>query len=259
MQKKYEHILVDHEKSHGVLTLTLNRMESSNALNLKMIEEIVSVIEFAELCDEVKVVIVGANGKNFCAGGDVKAMREEKDMFEGNVEKLRLIYQRGIQKIPLAIEALNKPIIAMVDGAAIGAGCDLAAMCDMRIGSPNARFGETFAKLSLVPGDGGTYFLLRAVGYAKTMEMLLTGKIYSAEEALSMGLLNRIVPAIKLKEETFLLACELSMNVNTALAMSKRALKLAFHQTLPEQLELLATYQAVVQRGDDHKRRIAKL
>ncbi len=108
----------------------------------------------------------------------------------------------GIQQIPLTIEALHTPIIAMVNGPAIGAGCDLACMCDIRMGCRHSRFGETFAKLALVPGDGGTFFLQRVIGYAKAMELTLTGRIVTAEEALSLGLLNCLVERMTTSEES---------------------------------------------------------
>jgi len=120
-------------------------------------------------------------------------MKDKSGMFAGESNQLRETYQAGIQQIPLTISQLKTPIIAMVNGAAVGAGCDLAAMCDLRIASTTAIFAETFARVGLVPGDGGAFFLTRLIGYGKAMEMFLTCKNVPAEEAMRIGLVNEVV------------------------------------------------------------------
>ncbi len=235
-----------------ILTVTFNRPDSSNAFSVEMIEDLVSLIKKVDCDPLVRVVLFTGEGKHFCAGGDIKAMQSKTGMFAGDANELRERYQSGIQQIPLAMEALKTPTIAVVNGAAIGAGCDFTAMCDLRIGSPKARFGEAFCQLALVPGDGGTYFLPRVVGYSKAMEMFLTGRLYSAEEAKEMGLLNKLVPEDKLNSSALELAQSIACKAPIAIQMTKKALKQNYLHGLQAALDLLAAYQGITQRTEDH-------
>ncbi len=242
-----------------ILTIKLNRPEASNAISVKMINELCETLNEANWDNTVRVVVLTGNGKNFCAGGDIKDMEEKSGMFAGESNELRERYQRGIQRIPQTIEAFSKPILAMVNGAAIGAGCDLAAMCDIRIGCEFSKFGETFSKLALVPGDGGTFFLPRVVGYAKAMEMFLTGKIYSANESLDMGLLNYLHKSSELESKTIELAKSISNNSPIALSMTKKALKQSKNAELTQCLDMLAAFQGITQRTEDHFKGLSAL
>lgn len=252
--QSYDHLdisLGSDEQKH-ILWLTLNNPEASNAISKEMIESLVHVLDQADNDAQVRVIVLTGAGKCFCAGGDIKAMENKEGMFAGEPNQLRNLYRQGIQKIPKAMEALQTPIIAMVNGAAVGAGCDLTAMCDIRIASRKAKFAETFSKLSLVPGDGGTFFLQRIVGHAKAMEMFLTGNMYSAEEALSMGLVNFLHTPEQLREETCKIAVKISNNGPIAIGMTKKALKAGHKADLNSHLDLLAAYQGIVQRTEDH-------
>src|SRR5690606_21293470 len=144
------------------------------------------------------------------------------------------------------------PVIAMVNGAAVGAGCDLAAMCDLRIASTEAFFAETFAKVGLVPGDGGAFFLTRLVGFGKAMEMFLTCKKYSAEEANKMGLVNLVVLPQELKVKTEEMILEMASLPPIALQMTKKAVVHASGSDLQSHLELMGAYQGITQRSSDH-------
>lgn len=243
--------------SFGVAFLFLNNTEMRNALISELIEELVLTLEKWNFDNSVKVVILSGRGKSFCAGGDIKAMKECSGMFSGDSSELMQHYQSGIQKIPKAMEQFRKPIIGAINGAAIGAGCDLATMCDIRIGTSQTKMGETFTKLGLVPGDGGTFFLSRVVGYAKAMEMFLTAKIYSANECLSMGLLNEVVPDEKnLLERAEEMALEILKNSAVAVELTKSALKAARLSDLQSQLDTLSAYQGIAQRLPDHFKRL---
>jgi enoyl-CoA hydratase/carnithine racemase len=246
----FQHLNVN--LSNNQLWVRLNRPEAANAFHLPMIDELVSLLEWADYSDEVRVIVFTGEGKHFCAGGDVKAMAEKREMFSGEPDQLRRNYQKGIQRIPRAMEALQKPTIALLNGAAIGAGCDFACMSDIRIGCEKTKLGETFTKLALVPGDGGTYFLSRVVGYTKAMEMFLTGKIYQAEECLEMGALNKLVTSETLLEEGQKMAAMICGNAPVAVQMTKKALKLGFHKDLQTSLDLLAAFQGITQRTEDH-------
>ncbi len=245
-----DHLQVELEQH--ILTITLNRPEASNAFHIPMIEELVSTLDQADQNPDVRVIIITGAGKHFCAGGDIKAMAEKKEMFAGESDELRRRYQHGIQKIPQMMEKLQKPVIAAVNGAAIGAGCDFAAMADIRVGCEFTKMGETFSKLALVPGDGGTYFLPRVVGYTKAMEMFLTGKIYSAYECEGMGLLNEVVDADQLMNTAKRWAHNIAANSPVAIQMTKKALRISYLKDLQTSLDLLSAYQGITQRTADH-------
>ena len=247
---KYTDLIV--EADAPLLWVTLNRPKFSNSFSDEMITELCGLLREADWDDDFRVIILTGAGKNFCAGGDVKAMEEKTGMFAGDPERLRRRYTKGIQQIPLTIESLQTPLIAMVNGAAIGAGCDLACMCDLRMGCKQSRFGETFAKLALVPGDGGTFFLQRVIGYTKAMELSLTGRVITAEEALAIGLLNYLVEEDALKQETEKLASSIANNSPVAVSMIKKAIRQARTAEISGHLDLMAAFQGITQRTEDH-------
>jgi len=244
--------LIETHYKQGVLGIQLNRPDAHNAISLLMVEELTYALKTADNDSNVRVIFLEGAGKSFCAGGDIKDMESKSGMFAGESNELRLRYQQGIQQIPVTIEALRTPLIGKINGPAIGAGCDLAAMCDVRIGTTRTRFAETFSKLALVPGDGGTWFLPRVVGYSKAMEMFLTGDMYSADQAHEMGLLNFVVQKEDLDKETLQLCLKIAGNSPVALSMTKRALKQSFNSELAAHLDLLAAYQGITQRTSDH-------
>ncbi|MCC6889180.1 MAG: enoyl-CoA hydratase/isomerase family protein, partial [Hyphomicrobiales bacterium] len=189
-----------HERDGGIVTLTMNQPEARNPLTGNS-----AVPEFIEACQRiatdptVKVVILTGAGTAFCSGGNVKDMqRYARDAVPPM--PIRDEYRNGIQRLPLALYNLEVPTIAAVNGAAIGAGCDLACMCDIRIAAEGARFAESFIKMGIVPGDGGAWLLPRVVGMSKAAEMSFTGEAIDAAEALACGLVSRVVPAAELMQ-----------------------------------------------------------
>ena len=240
------------KKEEYTLWVSLNRPQSSNALTVGMIDELLEVVEQADIDDQVRCIILTGEGKNFCAGGDIKNMLAKKEMFSGESNELREKYKRGIQKIPKVFDEISTPVVAMINGAAIGAGLDLACMCDIRIASKNAKFGETFTRIGLVPGDGGTYFLQRIVGFAKAMELTLTADIIDGEEAKSIGLVSYLVDSEDLVKQTKLLSDKISSNAPIANQMAKKAIKHAYRSDLSSNLELLSAFQGISQRTSDH-------
>lgn len=236
----------------SLLWITLDNPEQSNAISLEMVDSLTRVIKHADFDPTVRVIVMKGAGSSFCAGGDVKAMQNKTGMFAGESNELRMRYIHGIQQIPKCIEELSKPVIAMVNGPAIGAGCDLAMMCDLRIGTAKSKFGETFVKLGLVPGDGGTFFLQRVIGYSKAMQMSLTGDLIAGEEAHAWGLLNYFVTEESLEAETQKLAEKVAGNAPVAVQMTKKAMKMAYLNDLNTILDLSAAYQGITQRTEDH-------
>jgi 2-(1,2-epoxy-1,2-dihydrophenyl)acetyl-CoA isomerase len=239
--------------------ITLNRPEASNAYSTEMVQSLVQVLKEADRDESVRCIVITGAGKNFCAGGDVKAMLNKTGMFAGESNQLKETYESGIQQIPLTLSQMKTPVIAMVNGAAVGAGCDLSAMCDMRIASTEASFAETFAKVGLVPGDGGAYFLTRLVGFGKAMEMFLTCKTYSALEAKDMGLVNEVVLPEKLKSTTEDLVSKLTALPPIALQMTKKAMNHSYRSDLNSHLELMSSLQGITQRSSDHFRAVESL
>ncbi len=239
-------------KNSTQLWVTLNNPDQMNAITLPMVDSLVSVLKHADFDKEIRVIVLTGKGKSFCAGGDIKAMEGKTGMFEGESNELRLRYMHGIQQIPRCIEEISTPIIALVNGAAIGAGCDLSMMCDLRIGSASSKFGETFTKMGLVPGDGGTFFLQRVVGYSKAMQMFLTAEIFEGKKAQEFGLLNFLFEDSSVIAETEKLATHISSLAPIAQSMTKKAMKISYLHDLHTSLDLLATFQGITQRTHDH-------
>ncbi|MCB9092441.1 MAG: enoyl-CoA hydratase/isomerase family protein [Halobacteriovoraceae bacterium] len=244
--------------SENVLMIKLNRPDTLNAFNLEMVSELVDCLEKYEEQDEVHVIVITGAGKAFSAGGDIMAMHEKSDMFAGDIDELRTLYQRGIQKIPLTIEKMQTPLIAIVNGAAVGAGCDLACMCDLRIMSSEAFFKESFINLALVSGDGGSYYLNRIIGYGRAMDMLLTGRKIKAGEALEIGLVNYVFSHTDLEEEAMKIAKSIASHGSVASRMNKAGLKNASRSELYHHLEFMACLQAITQRSSEHEKLVQK-
>lgn len=239
-------------RHHDQLWVKLSNPEQSNAISSAMIDSLCEILPQADFDPNIRVIVITGEGPHFCAGGDIKAMKDKSGMFAGEGNELRMRYMHGIQQIPQVIEKLSKPVIAMVNGAAVGAGCDLAMMCDLRLGSEKTKFAETFTKLGLVPGDGGTFFLTRVIGYAKAMQMFMTGDMIAGTEALSWGLLNYLYPSAELETQTEALAKKISQNAPVAIQMTKKAMKLSYLHDLQSSLDLLAGFQGIAQRTQDH-------
>src|ERR1700722_27989 len=225
--------LVKYEKSAGVATITLNRPETRNPISdSDMIEAILEVLGAMETDDEVCVAILTGAGTAFSTGGNLKKMVGVGGLRDVLPARTRQNYKRGIQRLPLAFEALEVPVIAAVNGPAIGAGCDLACMCDIRIAGQSAKFAESFIKLGIVPGDGGAWLLPRVVGFATASEMALTGDVLNADEAWACGLVSKVVPDDALMHEANLIAARIAGTPRYAVLLTKRLLREAQHNSL---------------------------
>ncbi|KPK06272.1 MAG: enoyl-CoA hydratase [Betaproteobacteria bacterium SG8_39] len=246
------------ERDGDVVTLTLNRPEERNALSTQaQWDEIVACCERVRSDPTVKVVILTGAGSAFSAGGNVKDMRDKKGIAGGTPFEISQGYLGGIQKIPLALHALEVPTIAAVNGPAIGAGCDLACMCDIRIASEKARFAESFVKLGIVPGDGGAWLLQRAIGYQRAAELSFTGDTIDAQAALDIGLVAQVVAHDALMDAARALAARIAVNPAPALRMAKRLLRQAQTARLDETLQLSAALQALAHHTPEHDAAVA--
>jgi enoyl-CoA hydratase/carnithine racemase len=250
---QFEEIL--YEKRDKIALLTLNRPDIRNAVSgERMIREFEAVCARVQADEDLCVLILTGAGTAFSAGGNVKDMQERAGMFAGDPSQLRDNYRKGIQRIPLALHRLDVPTIAAVNGPAIGAGCDLACMCDIRIAGDKARFGETFVSVGLIPGDGGAYFLPRVLGFSKACELAFTCRVLDAAEALRIGLVSEVVPQEDLMDRSMELAQEIARQPAKTLRMAKRLFCVAHGKTLEETLELSAAFQAVCHHSSEHAR-----
>lgn len=241
------------ERKEHVAVLTLNRPDVRNALtDGAIIEEIEEACRIVREDEDCRVLIVTGAGPAFSAGGNVKDMQRKEGMFGGSPGRIRENYRRGIQRIPLSLYRLEVPTIAAVNGPAIGAGCDLACMCDIRLAGESARFGETFVSLGLIPGDGGAFFLPRVVGFSKACELAFTCRVIDAREALRIGLVSEVTPADQLLPRALEIAQEIAVHPSGALRMAKRLLHFGQRGSLEETLELSAAFQALCHHSPEH-------
>lgn len=243
-----------------VATLTLNRDDVRNALtSTHLIEDIVAVAEWVNGCDDISVLVITGAGSAFSAGGNVKDMANRTGDFAGDVAEVATRYRRGIQRIPLALQNVEVPIIAAVNGAAIGAGFDLANMADIRIASHKARFGETFLNLGIIPGDGGAWFMQRLIGYQQAFELTLSGRIIDAEEAKTLGILLEVVDPEQLMPRAQALAARFAGQPPKALRLTKRLMKMAQRMELKDFLDVCANFQGMCHNEPEHLEAVQRL
>ena len=236
-----------------VALLTLNSPETRNALSGEaMFCTFEQLFERLNGDMSIRAAVLTGAGSAFCSGGNVAEMRDRTGMFAGSPEQIAANYRAGIQRIPRAFQTLQVPIIAAVNGAAIGAGNDLACMCDIRIASSTARFAESFVKVGIVPGDGGCWLLPRVVGMSRATELALTGDTIDAEEALRIGLVSRVVAPEALLDEALRLAGRIAANPPQVLRWTKQLLQQAQTGSLDEALDKAGHFQGLAHHTSDH-------
>jgi enoyl-CoA hydratase/carnithine racemase len=246
-----------YERDGAVVTLTLNRPELRNPISDDdVVDAIVAALDQLEDDAEARVAILTGAGSAFSSGGNLKKMAATDGLADAVPVRTRRNYKRGIQRLPLRFAALEVPVIAAVNGPAIGAGCDLTCMCDLRIAGESARFAESFVKLGIIPGDGGAWLLPRVVGFSKAAEMALTGDMIDAQEALACGLVSKVVPDSDLLVEARKLADRIAVNPTQAVRMTKRLLWESRSINLDTLLELSAAMQAIAHTTDDNREAI---
>ncbi|HLG68045.1 MAG TPA: enoyl-CoA hydratase-related protein [Acidimicrobiales bacterium] len=230
----------------GIGTILLNRPQRRNAFTFDMIDQWAEIVRSVRTDDDVMVLVLTGAGKAFCAGGDLDELAEPQSA----LSRKRGIHER-IQRIALAMEDLDKPTIAAVNGDAVGAGMDMALMCDLRVAARSARFAEAYVNVGLVPGDGGCYYLPRLVGMGRALELLLTGDMIGAEDAARMGLVNKVVDDDAVRDEARALAAKLAAKPQVALRMIKRATYQSARVDLRTALDLVSSHFGVVAVTED--------
>lgn len=267
---KSERLFNDEENSHllyrkdgRLAQITLNRPTKNNAFSLPMIKKWAEALEDAQADPNIRVVIVTGKGKAFSAGGDTEVMLAGKgfvsDDQQGDswgdqaIDRKRALTDH-IHKIALILDSMDKPVICGINGVAVGAGLDMALMCDIRIAATEAQFSTGYVNAGLVPGDGGAYYIPRLVGLSKALEILWTGDFFSAAEAERIGLINKVVPSAELEQATLDFAQKIANSPPVCVQMIKRAVNSTLRNTdLRTSLDLISSHMAIVTEMSDHQ------
>ncbi len=254
-----------YHKENRIATLTLNRPDNFNAFSEDMLKGWAHYLAEGQNDPEVRVIVVTGAGKAFCAGGDVKSMAKgqgfihqdneqagNKEIDEQTPLETKNSLWKLVHRVPLTLEDVEKPVIASINGAAMGAGLDMALWCDLRLAAEDAPMGETYINLGLVPGDGGAFLLPRLVGLSRALELLLTGKRFTGREAEVMGLVNRAVPGEELERATYELAGQLAAQPPFALQAIKRAVYQGLKSSARDHLDYISSQMALAAGTEDH-------
>lgn len=244
-----------YEQHDHTVTLTMSDPERRNALTgNSAIPEFLEAFDRIHRDSSVRAVIITGAGPAFCSGGNVRDMGRYAGM---SGMELRQEYRLGIQRLPLALFNLEVPVVAAINGPAIGAGLDLACMCDIRIASVQAKFAESFVKLGIIPGDGGAWLLPRVIGLSRATELTLTGKTIDAQQAAEWHLVSQVVPHDQLLASAREMTDAIAANPPHAVRLAKRLLREALHTRLDTLLEISAAYQALSHQTEDHREAVA--
>jgi 2-(1,2-epoxy-1,2-dihydrophenyl)acetyl-CoA isomerase len=236
----------------GVAVLTLNRPDRLNALSGAMLDALLEALPRLAADAAVGAVVITGAGRGFCAGGDVKAMAEGREFAESGMEE-KTHGLRSKMEVSRFLHEMPKPTIAMVRGAAAGAGLSIALACDLRVASENSKFATAFARVGYSGDFGGSWFLTQLVGTAKARELYYTAEIVDAKAAAQLGMVNRVVPDERLEDETMSLARKLAAGPRVALRYMKRNMNAAETQTLAQCLDLEAMHHTRTGFTEDHK------
>jgi 2-(1,2-epoxy-1,2-dihydrophenyl)acetyl-CoA isomerase len=246
---------ISYEKRDRIVTLTMNRPDSRNAIGSHQdCSDFVDAVQAAQTDPDVSCIILTGAGSVFSAGGNLKAIQQRNGIgpLQQPPDSTRANYRRGVQRISEALWACEVPMIAAINGHALGLGLDLACLCDIRIAVASAKFSSSFIKLGIVPGDGGAWILPRAISLSAAAEMIFTGDSVDADTALAIGLISRSVQPHELMESALAVAQRIVVNPPRALRLSKRLLREGQQQRFSEVLELSAAFQALAHETADH-------
>lgn len=246
---------IRYEVRDHVATITLNRPERMNSFSDGLLTGWAEALRAAAEDEDVRVVVVTGEGRAFCAGADLKAGEDAQLSLGSDVPAAvrRNSLRFSVHRVPQALEYLDKPYIAAVNGPAVGAGMDMASMADIRIASDRARFGMTYVNVGIVPGDGGAWLLPRIVGVSKALELIWSGDLFDAQAALEMGYVSRVVPHDDLLAETYAFAERLAAGPPLAIQGAKRLVYRGLQQDFMEALESAQAAMTIVQSSEDAK------
>jgi|TARA_R110002096_G_scaffold168798_9_gene340105 enoyl-CoA hydratase/carnithine racemase len=246
-------------KKNKIATISLNDPKTRNAItDPLLLEEVKAVLREIQDDPEVSVCILTGEGQGFSSGGNVKDMRDKTKMFAGNHLELQNNYRNGIHSLSKLLYSFEIPLIAAVNGAAAGAGFDLALLCDLRIGSEKASFCSSFLNLAVIPGDGAAWLLRKTVGPQRAAELILTGRTINAHEALEMGLLLKVVPHKNLMENALELATLIAEKSRETLVVTKRLLRSTDSLGYEDHLNLCSANQAMFHHAPEHQQAVER-
>lgn len=241
---------IEYEVSDGVATVTLCRPHALNAFSVRMQQDLAEAIGQLAEDDSVRAVVLTGAGRGFCAGGDIQEMHDVKTSHPTDSRKK---IQHMLRTVLMPLVRLEKPVIAAVHGAAVGAGMNLALAADIVLAAENARLSQIFVKVGLVPDTGGLYLLTRLIGLNRAKELCFTGRMLDAQEAFELGLVNRVVPNDRLQSEARSLALQLARGPSVAIGLTKTLLNHASSASLDEMAEYEAYALAVSLSTADHR------
>jgi len=243
-----------------VATLTFNRDDVRNELTgTQLVDDIERTVDWINREEAIAALVLTGAGRAFSSGGNVKHMLKREGSFGGDVYEVQKRYREGIQRIPLAMHRLEVPSIAAINGPAIGAGFDLACMCDIRLASTDATMAESFVNVGIIPGDGGAWFLQRLVGYQRAAELTFSGRVLKADEAKELGIVLDVVVGVVLLERAQELARSFAAKPPQALRLTKRLMKSAQRMELGDFLDHCAVFQGMCHNTEDHLEAVASM
>ncbi|RHW38401.1 enoyl-CoA hydratase [Lysinibacillus yapensis] len=253
------------EVNGPIATITLNRPQSMNAFSEEMILKWIDSLEKVRDSDEIRVCLVKGNGKGFCAGGDIKAMNAGKGFFESKEDVTSTALARKnslwkkVQRVPLLLEEIDKPVIAQVHGFAFGAGLDMALMCDIRIVAESTKLSESYVNAGIVPGDGGAYYLPRLVGVDQALDLLWTGRVLTAKEAKEKGLVTFVVPDEELERFTLDYIEKIANGPAAVIQFMKRAVYQSQKMSLRSSLDYISSAMGIVTELPDYQEGVSAI
>jgi enoyl-CoA hydratase/carnithine racemase len=245
---------LEYTVADGIGTILLNRPQRKNGFTPDMADQWAQILVDARTDPDVRVVVLTGSGDAFCSGVDLDRRYDEAP---ATPQRRKELLSDRIHRIPLALEDLDKPVIAAINGVAVGAGMDMALMCDIRIMARSARLSEGYIRLGMVPGDGGCYYLPRLVGTAKALELLLTGDFVDSEEAVRLGIVNQVVDDNELLATVEILARKIADGPPVAIRMIKRAVYQSMRTDLRTSLDLISSHSGVIGSMEDSAEAIA--
>lgn len=247
MSAESDYVLFD--ISGSVATITLNRPEVANALCEEMLSPWLQALETCRINPEIRAIVITGAGSAFCGGGDVNRLGRHS---QPTPLEIKRHFWESFYRIPKKLAEIDKPVVAAINGKAVGAGADVALQCDLRFASHSANFQINYADFGLVPGNGATYFLPRIVGEAKALELLWCGELITSEEALNLGLVNQVFADEELMDFTYRIAHRLAEKPQLPLQMIKRAVKQSAKTDLNTHLDLISSHMVITRLSQDH-------
>ena len=246
---------------NNVARIVLNRPESLNAFSIEMIDSWIKALETVRDSDDIRVLVVSGNGRGFCSGGDIKAMAKgegflqndgERDLSSNGLARKNSLWKK-VQRIPLLLQEIDIPVIAVLHGFAFGAGFDMTLACDIRIAAENTKISESYLNVGIVPGDGAAWFLPRFVGTDRALDLLWTRKVFTAEEAKVMGLVTYVVNGDQLEEFVEQYVEKLATGPQAAMRFTKRAVYQGLQLDLRTSLDMISSAMGLVTELEDYQ------